>query len=36
VGWQADGRVQMLDFDGTPVEEMRYRIDLRGGVTGSG
>jgi ribosomal protein S18 acetylase RimI-like enzyme len=30
VGWQADGRVQMLDFDGTPVEEMRYRLDLRG------
>ena len=36
VGWQADGRVQMLDFDGTPVEEMRYRLDLRGGSTRSG
>jgi GNAT superfamily N-acetyltransferase len=30
VGWQADGRVQKLDFDGTPVEEMRYGLDLRG------
>ena len=29
-GWQSDGRVQMLDFDGTPVEEIRYRIDLGG------
>jgi GNAT superfamily N-acetyltransferase len=28
-GWQPDGRAQMLDFDGTPVEEIRYRLDLR-------
>lgn len=28
-GWLADGSAQMLDFDGTPVEEIRYRIDLR-------
>lgn len=27
-GWQPDGRRQMLDFDGTPVEEMRYLIEL--------
>ena len=26
--WQPDGRIQMLDFDGTPVEEMRYLVDL--------
>ena len=32
-GWYADGRVQMLDFDGTPVEETRYRLDLRAGST---
>jgi len=36
VGWQGDGRVQMLDFDGTPVEEMGYRLDFRGGSTGPG
>jgi ribosomal protein S18 acetylase RimI-like enzyme len=29
-GWQADGTGQMLDFDGTPVEEIRMRIDLTG------
>jgi GNAT superfamily N-acetyltransferase len=28
LGWRADGRSQMLDFDGTPVEEVRYRVDL--------
>jgi GNAT superfamily N-acetyltransferase len=28
LGWQSDGRAQMLDFDGTPVEEIRYRLDL--------
>jgi GNAT superfamily N-acetyltransferase len=28
-GWRADGTAQMLDFDGTPVEEIRYGIDLR-------
>jgi GNAT superfamily N-acetyltransferase len=27
-GWRADGRAQMLDFDGTPVEEVRYRLPL--------
>jgi GNAT superfamily N-acetyltransferase len=27
-GWQPDGRTQMLDFDGTRVEEMRYRVEL--------
>jgi PPOX class probable F420-dependent enzyme len=27
-GWQDDGRAQMLDFDGTPVEEIRYRLAL--------
>ena len=36
VGWQADGRVQMLDFDGSPVEEMRYRLELRGRSAQSG
>ena len=36
VGWQADGRVQMLDFDDTLVEEMGYWLDLRGGSTGPG
>jgi ribosomal protein S18 acetylase RimI-like enzyme len=29
-GWQPDGTAQMLDFDGEAVEEVRYRIDLRG------
>jgi GNAT superfamily N-acetyltransferase len=28
LGWRADGGAQMLDFDGTPVEEVRYRLDL--------
>jgi ribosomal protein S18 acetylase RimI-like enzyme len=28
LGWCSDGRAQMLDFDGTPVEEVRYRLDL--------
>ena len=27
-GWRADGAAQMLDFDGTATEEIRYRIDL--------
>jgi len=27
-GWRPDGRVQMLNFDGTPIEEMRYRLEL--------
>jgi GNAT superfamily N-acetyltransferase len=27
-GWRPDGGTQMLDFDGTPVEEMRYLVDL--------
>jgi GNAT superfamily N-acetyltransferase len=27
-GWRPDGAAQMLDFDGTPVEEIRYRIGL--------
>jgi len=27
-GWRPDGAAQMLDFDGTPVEEIRYRIEL--------
>jgi GNAT superfamily N-acetyltransferase len=36
LGWQADGRAQLLDFDGTPVEEMRYRLDVRGRPTGPG
>lgn len=25
-GWRPDGATRMLDFDGTPIEEMRYRI----------
>jgi RimJ/RimL family protein N-acetyltransferase len=25
-GWVADGRARILDFDGTPIEEMRYRL----------
>jgi len=29
-GWLPDGAAQMLDFDGTAVEEIRYRIDLAG------
>jgi GNAT superfamily N-acetyltransferase len=24
-GWRADGTVRVLDFDGTPIEEIRYR-----------
>jgi GNAT superfamily N-acetyltransferase len=27
-GWQPDGHAQMLDFDGSAVEEVRYRVDL--------
>ena len=27
-GWRADGAAQMLDFDGTPIEEIRYSADL--------
>jgi hypothetical protein len=27
-GWTHDGRAQMLDFRGTELEELRYRIDL--------
>ena len=27
-GWAPDGRQQKLDFDGTDLPEMRYRIDL--------
>ena len=30
-GWQPDGRTQMLDFDGTPVEEIRYGLELSRG-----
>jgi GNAT superfamily N-acetyltransferase len=29
-GWRLDGGAQMLDFDGTPVEEIRYRIEFAG------
>ena len=29
-GWQPDGAAQMLDFDGTGIEEVRYRISLAG------
>ena len=36
LSWQADGRAKMLDFDGTPVEEMRYRLDLGGRPVPSG
>lgn len=28
VGWQPDGATQDLDFDGTPVPEVRYRRSL--------
>jgi RimJ/RimL family protein N-acetyltransferase len=24
-GWRADGTVRVLDFDGTPIDELRYR-----------
>jgi RimJ/RimL family protein N-acetyltransferase len=24
-GWRPDGTVRILDFDGTPIEEIRYR-----------
>lgn len=27
-GWRRDGAAQMLDFGGTLIEEIRYRIDL--------
>jgi ribosomal protein S18 acetylase RimI-like enzyme len=27
-GWRPDGTTQMLDFDGTAIEEIRYGIDL--------
>lgn len=27
-GWQPDGTAQVLDFDGIPIVEIRYRIDL--------
>jgi GNAT superfamily N-acetyltransferase len=29
-GWRPDGTAQMLDFDGHRIEEIRYRMDLRG------
>jgi GNAT superfamily N-acetyltransferase len=29
-GWRPDGRAQMLDFSGTSIEEIRYRLDLAG------
>jgi GNAT superfamily N-acetyltransferase len=28
-GWQPDGTSRMLDFDGTPIEEIRYVLDAR-------
>jgi ribosomal protein S18 acetylase RimI-like enzyme len=34
-GWQPDGSAQDLDFDGTPIEEVRYRMDLLTGVAPS-
>lgn len=34
-GWSPDGTAQMLDFDGTGVEELRYRIDLAANRQGS-
>jgi ribosomal protein S18 acetylase RimI-like enzyme len=34
-GWRPDGTAQMLDFDGTGIEEVRYRIDLAGKPQGS-
>jgi ribosomal protein S18 acetylase RimI-like enzyme len=36
LGWRADGRAQMLDFDGTPIEAIRYRLDLEGRPDPSG
>ncbi len=27
-GWRPDGAAQLLDFDGTMIEEIRYRIEL--------
>ena len=34
-GWAPDGTVQLLDFDGTPIEEMRYRLDVAARMRGS-
>jgi ribosomal protein S18 acetylase RimI-like enzyme len=31
-GWQPDGTSQMLDFDGTAIEEIRYGIELVSGL----
>ena len=28
-GWRGDGATRVLDFDGTPIEEMRYRGPVR-------
>ena len=30
-GWRPDGTAQLLDFDGTAIEEIRYSIDLVSG-----
>jgi ribosomal protein S18 acetylase RimI-like enzyme len=35
-GWQPDGTAQMLDFDGTAIEEIRYGIDLARGSVAPG
>jgi GNAT superfamily N-acetyltransferase len=29
-GWRSDGTNRMLDFDGTPIEEIRYVLDAGG------
>jgi ribosomal protein S18 acetylase RimI-like enzyme len=28
-GWRATGETNLLDFDGTPVEELRYELSLK-------
>jgi ribosomal protein S18 acetylase RimI-like enzyme len=28
-GWRATGESNLLDFDGTPVEELRYELSLK-------
>jgi len=35
-GWQPDGTAQMLDFDGTAIEEIRYGVDLARGPVAPG
>ncbi|HET9455761.1 MAG TPA: GNAT family N-acetyltransferase [Candidatus Limnocylindrales bacterium] len=38
-GWMADGSARILDFDGTPIEEIRYRLrvaTLTGDVRSAG